>query len=361
METVTQEKFTAFKAEVLSKRIGRKLVKLNELRLIGDSVIEYAGLPFALSSDAFKALLKISGITAKTRDKIIEKYGDDFADQIVSMLTKIMGESKQDMVMLIDMNKKQVINFTENAKSMISNEAFLGQIEKVLNDSNLTVKDLIAKKDGGFVVSTLGDNSEWGLKGVESTESFKFGLAFDNNPISGTRMMPFNQRLICTNGMMGTEFNGVHHLCNTKESWDHYYKKLDILKRDNFRPTEFSPTLKDVMKVNASVDELEAARRIIKANARINEDNIDALERFVPMLSTKKAYADKGIFFDQMSPAKKKNATTDAGYWELINGLTDFASHDYGFNTRKPDNIQRFAGQMFTGKPSLSNLIPSPF
>jgi len=65
METQTKTSFETFKTEVLSKRIGRKKVNLNEIKVISDCAIEYAGLTFALSEDGFKSLLRQTGISAK--------------------------------------------------------------------------------------------------------------------------------------------------------------------------------------------------------------------------------------------------------------------------------------------------------
>jgi len=45
----------------------------------------------------------------------------------------------------------------------------------------------------------------------------------------------------------------------------------------------------------------------------------------------------------------------------LINGITDFASHNYGHEVSNPDTLQRFAGKLFVKKPDLSNLVLSPF
>ena len=253
MNLIKPVDFNVFKEQVLSKKIGRKKITLGELRLVTDSVAEYAGLNFVLSSQAFSALSRMSGISKKMRQNLVQQYGPNFAQKMVSTLTKIMSNSKKDITMLIDINKRTIINFVQSDNVMLPNETYINTIERVLNDSNLSLDNFTVGEDGSFSLSTLGDNSQWGLRGIESTESFEFGLNFSNSPIAGTKMTPFNKRLICTNGMINTNFAMETFIINTKDSWDHFYKSIDILKKDNFKPTEFEPRLKKVMTSTASV------------------------------------------------------------------------------------------------------------
>lgn len=351
--------FEKFKQTVLAKRIGRKRVNLREIRLIDESLIEFAGIKLVLSDAAFKSLVKMSGITGKAKKRMVEEYGVDFATKMVGTLSKMMYDSTDSIIMLIDQDKRTVVNFTKSSQSMISNESYLSEVEKVLTDSNLVVDRLNIHDDGGFFVSTLGNKSDWNLKGVESDESFKFGLAFENNIIKGTSLMPFNQRLVCSNGMVMPNYHVAHKLCNTSKSWETFYKKLEILKKDEFKPITFAPTLQSVMKSDASLDEVISARNIIKANSKVG-DNIDSI---IPMVEIEDAYISKNMgYVLEGSPAIRKNAPTNIGYWDLINTLTDFASHDYGYGVgNRSRNIQKYAGTMFTKKPDLTNIVTSPF
>ena len=318
--------YSTFKQEVLAKKIGRKSASLSELRLISDSAIDYNGVILALSPQGFSSLLKMLNISKQLRTNLIKQYGAGFADNLVSTLSRAMGVSKDNVILLIDQRKRTVINIVASSESMISNESFLNNVENIIGDSKLEIDSMVVRDNGGFTISTVGDNSEWGLTGVESTESFKFGLNFDNDPVKGTRLMPYNQRLICTNGMIGQGFVGVHQLENNKSSWDEFYNKIDTLKKDNFKPIEFSSTLKSIMTSDASL-----------------------------------AYRTSGKDIEEFNKDQKKNAKTDVSYWDLVNGITDFASHNYGYSVSNPDNLQRFAGRMFVKKPDLTNLVVNPF
>jgi hypothetical protein len=350
--------FKQFKEEVLSKKIGRKQVSLSEIRLISESAIQINGLALALAPAGFSSLLKIVGISKQLRKNLIKQYGDSFADNLVSTMGKAMGASKGNVTLLIDMRKKRVVNIVRSSEQMVSNESYLNNVERIISDSNLEIDSMVVRDNGGFTISTIGDKSQWGLSGAESQESFKFGLNFDNDPVKGTRLMPYNQRLVCTNGMIGQGFVGVHQLTNDKDSWDAFYHKIDVLKNDNFKPIEFSSTLKSIMSADASVAELTQARNLMRANSKIGDIE---LERYAPIASTEEAYKKKGVLVEELNKDQKENARTDVSYWELINGITDFASHNYGHEVSNPDTLQRFAGRLFVKKPDLTNLVLDPF
>ena len=350
--------FNDFKNNVLAKKIGRKPVSLSNIRLISDSAVEIDGLALALSPAGFSSLLKIVGISKKLRKNLIVQYGASFADNLVSKLGTAMGDSKSDVILLIDMRKRKVVNIVTSSESMISNESYLNNVESIISGTNLEIDALTIRDNGGFTVSTVGDKSEWGLMGASNNETFKFGLNFDNDPVKGTRLMPYNQRLVCTNGMIGDGFVGVHQLTNDKDSWDSFYHKIDVLKKDNFKPIEFNTTLKSVMGADASVAELTNARNLMKANSKVTDIE---LEKYAPIDSTLEAYRKNGIDTDNFNKDQRENAKTDVSYWELINGLTDFASHNYGYEVKGADTLQRFAGRMFIKKPDLTNLVINPF
>ena len=112
------------------------------------------------------------------------------------------------------------------------------------------------------------------------------------------------------------------------------------------------------MTADASIDELTTARNLIKANSKITDLE---LEMYVPIGSTEDAYKSNGKLIEDFNKDQKKNASTDVSYWELINGITDFASHNYGYDVSNPDVLQRLAGRMFVKKPDLNNLVINPF
>ncbi len=96
----------------------------------------------------------------------------------------------------------------------------------------------------------------------------------------------------------------------------------------------------------------------MKANSKVTDTE---LEIYAPIASTEEAYKKNGVIIENLNKDQKENARTDVSYWELVNGITDFASHNYGHELKNPDTLQRFAGRLFVKKPDLSNLVLNPF
>jgi hypothetical protein len=65
-----------------------------------------------------------------------------------------------------------------------------------------------------------------------------------------------------------------------------------------------------------------------------------------------------------MSKERKKNAKTGTSVWEVINGLTHFATHDNGIRVDESSrrNIQVLAGQLLAKSSyDMQNMVASPF
>ena len=60
-----------------------------------------------------------------------------------------------------------------------------------------------------------------------------------------------------------------------------------------------------------------------------------------------------------LTPEQKRNCRTGLTHWDVINGITDFASHNYGYE-KKPNSdrhLQVQAGDMLARTPDTANLI----
>jgi hypothetical protein len=64
-----------------------------------------------------------------------------------------------------------------------------------------------------------------------------------------------------------------------------------------------------------------------------------------------------------MSKEQMKNARTGTSVYDLVNGLTNFGSTDYGFKISDYDQrkLQLEAGRLLTKKFDMANQVKSPF
>ena len=89
----------------------------------------------------------------------------------------------------------------------------------------------------------------------------------------------------------------------------------------------------------------------------------EELESWLPVKSTEAAYHRIGVDTHLLRAGQLKNAKTDTSVWDLINGLTHFATHDNGFNLDdyKRRQLQMTAGQLLTDEHDMANFVRSPF
>jgi len=73
-----------------------------------------------------------------------------------------------------------------------------------------------------------------------------------------------------------------------------------------------------------------------------------------------------GIQPNELTQKQQQNARTNISVWDIVNGITDFASHDYGFNIKNPESTRNQlmvnAGGILTKQYDTQNLlIAQPF
>lgn len=353
----TSQEFDTFKENVLSQKITRKKVSLGEIQIITEGVAKYAGLTFRLDPAAFTSLLAVLGISKSLRGKLIKDFGINFAEKLIEIMSSKSSGVKAELVMLVDVKSKTILNFLRSDTAMISNTTYFNEVTNIIDKYGLDISGLHSRNNGGFSVSTLAPGSEWGMKGFND-EVFKFGLNFENDPIKGTVLSPFNQRLVCTNGMVTTDMLGASKIINTRDSWENFFSTINSFNSSGFRPMDFDKSIKDTMKVQASVAELEYARNIIKSNSAFDDTS---LELYMPYRETQLAYAKKNLDITMFNPEQKKNAESATSYYDLINEMTYISSNVTGMGVRNSDKIQMAAGKMLSKVPNTSNIVNSPF
>ena len=89
------------------------------------------------------------------------------------------------------------------------------------------------------------------------------------------------------------------------------------------------------------------------------------LEIFFPGLrKTYHGLNSAGIITDSLTPAQSANVRTPLSCWSVINGITDFASHNYGYEKNQNSDfyLQTQAGDMLSKQFDTVNIIANqPF
>ncbi len=106
-------------------------------------------------------------------------------------------------------------------------------------------------------------------------------------------------------------------------------------------------------------DELTKAIKLLTDHSEITNHEV---EEFINHKQTFRDYLNLGVDIEKISVAKKRNAKSGISMWNVINGVTDFASHNYGYNVNNSVQLQIEAGNMLCKNFDISNTLDvSPY
>ena len=180
-------------------------------------------------------------------------------------------------------------------------------------------------------------------------------MSCTNDAKSGASVDSFINRLICTNGMVGRGF-GEQFVYNP-ESMSEFFKHIQTLKSNGFLPGEFKAKVASAIATRASFAEVKSAADMITGTSKLTKEFVD---RFVPYNDIRRKFLAKGADTTGWNQQQSQNAITDVSVWDVINGITDFASHDYGFELNNDNKLrlQVEAGKMLSQKSfDTQNLV----
>ena len=127
----TQAQFETFQNQILGKTIAKKKITLAEIQIVTEGVAKYAGLTFKLDKPAFTSLMRILGISKALRAKLIKDFGKNFVEKLIEIMSARTEGHKAEIQMLVDVQKKTILNFVQGTNSMISNKGFLKYLSSV--------------------------------------------------------------------------------------------------------------------------------------------------------------------------------------------------------------------------------------
>jgi hypothetical protein len=143
-------------------------------------------------------------------------------------------------------------------------------------------------------------------------------------------------------------------------SMEKFWKGLNELADRRFMPASFEEKVKLSSNTLASLAEMENAVADIKC---LSDAQGRELEAWVPLQSTRSKYHLAGIDTHILNNNQKKCAKTGTTVWDLVNGVTHFATHDNGFKIEEYDRrrLQVNAARLLTKDFDMANFIKSPF
>lgn len=337
---MTNSKYENFKKEVSDNYPIRKNLDLSSLKIdfANDDEdfdkLEIDGRSFVLSSNAFNTLVKTLGINNTFMSKFTDIFGIKSKNKLVEIIKSKMSTSNKKVSIYFNPKTFRITSITESDKPFISPNQYFEMVESVINDNNLDLTDMTMDSNGNVSISTL--NSGWGfdINGLKD-ESFTTGVNITTGPGSVTGVNPHILRLVCTNGMTAPDVldTGVNLIKTDTDSIRDFNVGLrDLKNSDNKFVAIFKDQVKRMVNVEASYDELLTVRSLVESYTSNSEDERTkkVLEKFFPTNETVYNYGLKGINLDKLTKRHHKNTRTNMSVWDLLNSMTDVASHDYG-------------------------------
>lgn len=369
-KSLSEEQYYDFKDKVKKSGIVRKSVSLKELTIISQSLIGYAGVDFEMTEDAWKNLIKLTGLSIGVMKEIDDKLGENVSKKLLDMMRIACSsnQDKQKICMLFNKHTAKIVGFTKSAEGVLSNNGFFTLFEQTMNNhSGMQIKNMAISENGNVEISVLNNNWEFNVnhngKGL-SDEYFKTGLVFLNTP-DATIVNPFNERLVCTNGMITAEqgLSLILRRSSAQEVSSFFDAVTNLKGTANFNEV-FKSRIITMMDTQASYDEMLQTYTSCEWNIQNTKIQSvrDKLNEFIPINEVKDAYLKHNVNLDMLKSKELKKIRTMLTVWELVNALTDLSSHPakYGFMLNSDSsmfNLQRHAGEL-AFKPQYDLELP---
>ena len=351
LTTLSPTAFQARKAEAVRNEVMRKEISLSEFNVIDNTHIEVDGVKIELTPFAFKRLLGRLRIPTAFAKRFESGFGSDGLKQLVQMM-KTMKSSKNDqtVTLLVDPREKKVTNILPAGYASISNEAFIDFAEGYINQYGLEVKDFGSDPSGGATINCVSPNSVFSVPGM-SDEVFNTGVTFRNTPTRGLEVSPYLNRLVCSNGMSSTSFSetyGLHEL--TDKSIREFNDHMINMASTGFQPVGLADKIKMANNTDASIAEVQRAMSAMLSTDK--KIDFDYMQRYLPINRVMKAYSDIGAEPSTFTTKQLQNAKSGLSIWEVVNGITNFASNDekYNIDDHKTGNLMVSAGNLLMKK-----------
>jgi hypothetical protein len=258
---------------------------------------------------------------------------------------------------------RKVVGFSKHATDIISHDRFINLADQIIDQHGFEVTNWGINGDKGeVIINAFNPKAKFDLAGLGlADEVFTAGVTLKNSPFGGIQVMPYVNRMFCTNGLTTGLANDTYSLSNLNpESMENFHQHMSQLRKNGFVPSNFANTVKLATQTPASLWEMERGYSNIKSMVG------DRADSWIPLNDNYAAYTKAGMMPQDFTAAQKKNARTDQSIWSLVNGMTHVATHApeqlaFNMTDRESTDLMVKAGNIFGKEYDLGNTIRSPF
>lgn len=359
--TISQELFESKSKLAIEQNPIRKEVSLKDVEVVKDNLLRVGDTNIPMSSEAFKGVCKAVGLPVGFDKTFSAAFGDKARQSLINRLKgAVQAKGNNTVSLVVNPHDKRIISVQKDPRDLVSNQTFVDTTRRLVDKYNLDISDYSINSDGGVVVNAVSFKNGWGLEGLKD-EDFYGGITFSNSPSKGFQVSPFLHRLVCANGMIGTAFEETMSLGQMDGyTMEKFWNQLNQLADRGFKPASFENRVREAMNTRASLAELEHAHDTLRS---VSDAQHRELENWIPYHTTRARFHGHGVDTAMLTTNQKKGAKTGTTVWDMINGITHFATHDNGFKMQDFDRrkLQVEASRLLVKPFDMANVLPSPF
>ena len=324
--------YPVFKAKAIGAQPLATRVALSEIEVADENTLLYKGYPLNLGKGALMHLADILKMPKNFIAEFERLLGTQAKEKFLNFIKDAKAARKNEMITLVGNPITKAIVGIQKAEYM-PYELFFETLEHMMNMRPFDIKDMTFSGSKIAVSATLA-GGVFNVLGLDN-EKFYPGFTFMNSVGGGAGIDNFIYRLVCGNGMIGKDpdsggsgplkFGGK----DGSQSPEIFFRGIEDLAKHDFVPPTFSDNVARAMKTMASWNEVQNAASVLKRGSELNNDYVD---HFVPVNKIRSELYRKGVEVKTLNAAQEKSIKTNVPIWDVVNGLTYFASHDMGFN-----------------------------
>ena len=356
----TQADYDKFKAETLSSKSVRREIPLVGLKIVSEKEIQINGQSLPITQNAFLNILKVLGLTEKFLVNFQKATSDKAKAHLISIMQNAAcSDSKKQMITLILNQETKHITGVLLANSVsLSTDLFFKLFEDVYNNNpSMEIKNM-SQRGGNIEISVINSNWEFQVDNLKD-EMFHSGLTFIQTP-NETVVCPFNERLVCTNGMVINNKGTALVLKNQPGgNLNGFIASIRELKGVKYFETEFKKRVLKLIETRASYAEMNYVYKSITAEVDIMDPYVkQKVQQFVDVDYVFHNYMNHRFDIIECGADMQKKIPTHMSAWELVNALTDLSSHadKYGIRFKYEGDssifkLQKIAGELLMKDP----------
>ena len=356
IQTLSNEVIQNRKAETLNSQSIRKTVAIRDIDLIDDKTIEYQGKRLEITTDAFKGLMKIIGMSQTFAKKFETLFNTETKAKFINTMKNAMATQLNEITIILSPTTKRIVGFSKKATDLISHERFIGLADRLIDQHGFEVANWgVDGNKGSVTINAFNPKASFGVNGL-SNEVFQAGITMKNSPLGGIQVMPYVNRLWCANGCTTAMAAESYQLANLSgDSMEKFHEHMQQLRRNNFVPTGFQDRVKEAVNTPASMKELSWAHNQIKRHVGDKADN------WIPLSENEAAYTKANIGIIDPKAAKSNQSI-----WSVVNGMTHVATHApdlFAMNMQDKDSTELMvqAGNLLGKQWNFQSATRSPF